>query len=55
MKDKKSIFQKSMHVSVKSRFLRFGGSSWGLKIDFEKFEEEEKTTWKKTRTKEAAK
>ena len=34
--------------------MRVGRSSWELKIGLEEFEEEEKTIWKKTRTKEAA-
>ena len=52
----KSRYFKNQWMSLLNpMYLRVGGSSWGLKIDFEELEEEEKTTWKKTGTKEAAK
>ena len=50
---KRRFFRIRRMSKLKSRFLRFGGSSWRLKIDLEEFEDEQKTTWKKTRTKEA--
>ena len=36
-------------------FLKVGTPSWDLKIDLKELEDKKKTTWKKTRTKEAAK
>ena len=48
---RRRFFKNRAAAEAGARFLKVGGSSWEFKIDFEDLEEEEKTIWKKTRTK----